>query len=399
MSDPIVEIFLDNTDSSHPHADPEPGRGFSVALLAVFVMAVVVLLLTGGDRLPQVNESPSTTDGLAEGIGTTSIAPVESVEQDQLSADIATSDFSPGDGPLLGREVNFEVWLGGDSRVRRVDLDTGDIERLDVTGFPLFAAGDWVVIFEPSSGFSTIDRRAPGREPTPLDTAEDFAAFAFGPSRLPGFVWAVAVGPDDRGFAWQLISLTTGLPTRTVQTQSAHVTKISFGIEVVLPPVIDVRDDGIYFWSVNGFVRTVVGSLVAFDERRALIDGCALGVSESFCGLSWWDIDQQLPIAVPIPIGIHENNEILGDGSWMLTFTDGATEMDLVELFTSRTFDTQVRIEGRELDVAPDGRWAAISGGQGLRVMNLTSGEVTPIERVRPIGTTSSVVAVRQLFG
>lgn len=319
--------------------------------------------------------------------------PVE-VASPPLPATTSTADpgtvLQPGEidgaGAVLGSPVGLELWVGGDSPVTRLDLDTGNILTLDYRAYPIMATGLYLVLFDARNDvFITIERSDPTARPKRLEADDGFVIDAVAPGLNEGTVWVADRGAPDQ-VEWRLLSLETVSPVQSATTDSIITSRLPYRIEVAVPPIIDVRGDELYVLRFGAFDLWLEGGLVVHDGRRALVETC-----EVECRRAWYDIATGDELAIPPPTDLFEQNELIGD--WIHSKTRDGSEAVLVELVTSRSVDTQERVRGRQFDISPDGRWGAFTGAQRLRITDLSVDESVEMTTVsNRVGTSTSLV-------
>ena len=394
-----VELLVDDAGSpaKEPHAPVGGRRALAVLIGALGLVALGLLWVgPGGD-----DSSPDDTslDGtglantaLADVDGSTTPTPVPSTTTtlESTTTIAPAGGFIEGEGPALQTVVGYELWFGGDSSIRRLDLDTGDMLSLGFSGYPVIGDDDYIVAFDlVRRGYSVIDRADPLAEPRLLQVADGFSIDSIAPSPQPGTAWVVDRSSDR--YDWRLLSLRTGAPLRSTTTESLTTSQIAFGFDLAVGPEIDERDGTLYVLSGTGHEEWVSGAVVVRDSFRALIERC----DGSECRRAWYDLATLEELDLPTPTELLEHTELLGRGSWIHERTTAAETSRLVDITGEVRFDTTEGVPRRGFDVAPDGRWAALTNGQQLRVMDLTTGELTVIRRAtNRVGTSSSVVWV-----
>jgi hypothetical protein len=389
-SDEIILIELDGHSPAPPPASDDPARVAIAALVLALVGAVGLLwLLAPSDdgTQPDTAAVPSSTTAAPSeprDPTTTSITPVP----------LALAEVDVGEeDSLLGPNVPFEVWVGGDTPVRRINLSTGGVLSLDLRAYPVLSIGTQLVLFEQGADrWVTIDRENPLAEPELLwDPVEDFHIDTIAASLTPGTVWLADT--SDAYTTWRLLNLTTGSAIDSAQTQTITTSDLPIGIEFAVAPVLDVRDGIVHRREGGVFVPWVKGEVLVHDAERALVEWC----DDDGCSQTWFGLPDGEPIVVTSTTTMLDESELLGDGGWVHTRTEDSALSKLVAIYTGIEYDTTLRVSARQFNVSPDGRWAVIPGAHLLRILNLVTGEISLISHVsNRIGTSStSVVAYR----
>ncbi|NNC79855.1 MAG: hypothetical protein HKN94_06830 [Acidimicrobiales bacterium] len=369
-------------------ADPERAvdRGsFPLIGLVVALIAVVAVLAVAGPRSnTPTAESATTTLASATTSTTTPVTTTSAATTTQAPAQEGESTLS-GE-PLLGEAVGLTMWSGGDRPLGSLDLDTGQIRQFGVRAFPIFATTAGVLVYDIiEREFVVFDGETESLQPLPDD--ERFRITTVAPAFDPNTLWAADTSTEGR-VEWRLISLQTMAPVRTAQSQSVITSALPFGIELAVGPELDEVDGKVYRLTPGGYEFWADGSIVVRDTTSALIESC----DGEDCTRRWADIrtgrffDELTP-------DLNDRNEMLGGGSWIHSFADDLTVSEFVSRDGTTRYDTGLLVAARRFDISPDGEWAAITGQQLLRMINLRTGEQLRVTEAAPIlGTAATVV-------
>lgn len=368
-----------------PERPVDPRGRLPLIGLVVGLAIVVVVLFALGPRSDQPETGSDSTTSLPTTPSTTVPATTTTAVPSTLGPVVDAEPVEPGE-PVLGGPVGLTLWSGGDRPLGSIDLDTGRIRQFDVRAFPVFAAGRRIVVFDVlEREFGVFDPDTETLDPLPED--EQFRITAVAPTSDPNNVWATNTTTEGQ-VDWRLISLQTMAPVRTTRTETIITSELPFGIELAVGPELDVIDGGIHRLMTGGHEFWVEGSIIVRDTASALIETCADGE----CQRRWADIrtGEFLDIAAP---ELNDRNELLGNGQWIHSFAADLSVSEFVSRDGSSRYDTGLLVSARRFDISPDSNWAAVTGQQLLRMINLRTGEQIRVVEAAPIlGTAATVV-------
>lgn len=368
-----------------PPPDRPPRLTAIVGLVIVLVAGLAALTVAAPSTAPVAVVAPSSTLTTSTITTTTTTAAAALRAETELEVgEIA------GAGPLLGSPSGLEMWVGGDSPVTRIDLDTGNALTLDYRAFPLLHTGVHLVLFDPARDvFIVIDRTDPTAAPTRLSVDDSFVVDTVAPGPAPSTLWLADRTVADR-VAWRLLSLDTLTPVRSASSESIITSRLPYRIEVAIPPVIDARGEELFVLRALDYEYWLDGRLVVHDGERALVETCE---SVGSCRSAWYAIFSGEELPDPVPSDLLELHELLGP--WIHTKTRTGSETLLINSTTGAIVETQQRLRARRFDISPDGRWAAFTGTQRLWMLDLSSGETIELPSVsNRVGSGTSVVLV-----
>jgi hypothetical protein len=369
-------------------ADPErrvdPRGSLPLIGLVVVLGIIVVALFVFGPRGGQAETGSSTSTSPPTTAATTAPATTTLVPS-TLGPVIDAEPVEPG-APVLGEEVGLTMWSGGDRPLGSIELDTGRIRQFEVRAFPVFAAGERIVVFDVlEREFGVFDPDNELLDPLPQD--EQFRITSVAPTPDPDTVWAADASGEGQ-VEWRLISLRTMAPVRTSRTQTIITSELPFGIELAVGPELDIIGGEIHRLTPTGHEFWIDASIVVRDATSALIEQC----NGDQCTRQWADIASGDVLDEPVP-DLDERNEMLGGGGWVHSFAADLTSSEFVSRDGATTYDTGLLVSARRFDISPDGQWAAITGQQLLRMINLRTGEQIRVTEAAPIlGTAATVV-------
>ncbi len=253
-------------------------------------------------------------------------------------------------GSRFGGDTGLSVLMGGESELRRLDLDTGAVTDFDRKGFPVYADDDVLVVSDPSRGTHTV---------VPLDDPEAEglllgtnwmmpAAVSAGPEA--GTVWML--GGDQPTPGWQLVRLADGEVVDQVDASMATL-QFGFGFDGSGGPGVSGSASGGIFELVNGeYQRVAEGRPLAVSDEFVLAENC---VSPTQCPSFWLDRATWGVVDRPIPEADLLGAALSPDGR-LLTYYSG----DGRGVFDVERNEPIALLSGWEtLTVSPDGRFAA----------------------------------------
>ncbi|MDH3679689.1 MAG: hypothetical protein OEV40_07035 [Acidimicrobiia bacterium] len=327
--------------------------------------------------VPRLGAPEDETADTAESDAAVESGSLEAERRDETSTTEEDGDAKAA-GPVLGREVGWSLWYGSSNRLRKIDLDTGEITEYDIRGTPVHADGGWLVLR--GSNFSSLDSvpidDPDGREPVELAGSEN-TGFPLVRGEEPGTAWLLAGSFDDLRI--KLVRLADGEVLSEFES-----TPLFFWLAGGVPLLIATADGGIFERNGTSFQKVADGGLIAAGDDHVLISRCS---SPTACRLEWLDRPSFEPIDRPVPSGSSYFNGWLSPRGRVLAVSDwGAYELFDVE----RGHDVELEIEVFEptaFAVSPDERYLATAQGP-VRIHDLDTGEVIELD----IGFSETVV-------
>ena len=276
----------------------------------------------------------------ANGSAATPTTPIRPVAPD----DQPDYEFVAGDGPLFGQPVGLWLYVGSESGLTRIDLDSGDRTNLAVRGFPRQVTGRWLVITEEFGGWvEAVDLDDPAAAAVQLGLAFQSA---YGPMAVaePGQIWLFNQTTDER-FQWQLIDIAGGDLVETVDAPHP------FTQEVEGSTLMSVAG-GIFERTGNDYRRVLEGVLLAASEQTALVRTCD---GPTTCDLRWFDPVSWTELDLPLPdTEIDRGAELSRNGRLLAFFSGGR-----LHIFDIETGQVQI-VDAEAFALAPDGRFFAV---------------------------------------
>ena len=277
-----------------------------------------------------------------------------------------------GDGqPLLGEETGLYLFIGGESsKLRRIDLDTGEVvEYLDRV-FPSFASDGYLVGTNPDSGRAKVMLID---DPT-VDTGVFLNSGYFYPGSSaalpgpePGQLWVI--GDDFPSPSWRLTRLSDGEVLQEIELATQNF----YGPTLAGPMVAGSPSGGIFDLRDGTYVRVADGTPLAISTRFVLAEDCSSPIDCELRWLSretWQEVDRALPELRP------QWAQLSADGRVLMFYTDRGTELFDVE--RGRTVEG-VGGDPENTAVSPDGRYVFTNTGI-LRIHDLDSDEVFTLD-------------------
>ena len=261
-----------------------------------------------------------------------------------------------GDGqPLLGEESGLYLFIGGESnKLRRVDLDTGEVVEYQEMLIPSFASDGYLVAGDPASGRSRV---LLVEDPT-VDTGVDVASgFYFPGSNAalqgsePGQYWVI--GDDFPNPSWRLIRLSDGEVLDEIELASQNF----YGPTLAGPTVAGSPSGGVFELQEEGYVRVADGSPVAISTNFVLVERCTDPIN---CELEWLSRQTWEGVNRALPVSRPQWAQLSADGRVLMYYTDGGTEIFDVER------EKLVLGLGGDIEtaaVSPNGRYIFTSSG------------------------------------
>lgn len=368
-----------------PERRVDPRGSLPLIGLVAGLTIVVVALFALGPRGSQTESGPAATESAPTTVATT-IPLTTTVDPPSTLGPVVDPEPIERGEPVLGERVGLTMWSGGDRPLGSIELDTGRIRQFDVRAFPVFAVDARIVVFDVlEREFGVFDPDSEVLDPLPQD--EQFRITSVAPTSDPNTVWAADASGDGQ-VEWRLISLQSMAPVRTTRTQTIITSELPFGIELAAGPELDIIDGAIHRLTPNGHEFWIEASIVVRDATSALIEQC----NSDQCVRRWADIPTASVLAEPVP-DLAERNEMLGGGGWIHSFASDLSSSQFVSRDGATTYDTGLLVSARRFDISPDGEWAAITGQQLLRMINLRTGEQIRVTEAAPIlGTAATVV-------
>ncbi len=379
-TDPLIDGL--GAHPRGPKADESSASRLGVlrrVIVGIASILVVMLLLRPGGQPEPVDTSDVSAP-------TTIAAP----PPESVAASLTTHNVDQR-WPL-GEETGLGAWVGGDSPLAFVNLDTGESTVAEIRGYPLFAIGDDVLVADLAGDRHLLfSNTHPESEPRVLETGAEFRVDLVAPSDVDSTVWLAEVGDDE--VRWRLLSTRTMAPVRAASTRTVRTSKLSSQIDLARPPLLDEPTPGSFVSGPGAPTWSFDGHIVALGGSWAIVDRC-----EPTCRRQWLDLtsgrfDDQSPI--PTNLLSDVDNELFAGRRIVHTRADDLLSSAFINTTTGMRLDTSVRTSRRPFDISPDGRWAGITGSRRLWFVDLESGDQKVIgDSGSLVGTGSSVVFV-----
>ncbi len=322
---------------------------------------------------PPTTDAGPTAPSAAEGASTTTAA----------ETDAATSVIAGG-GPLLGEPVGLSLLIGGEQRLRRVDLDTGVVTTYERPGVPLFATGGLVLI----QGSGGLVRAVPLADPD-AETPSLWSQFSPAlprPGMNPGEVWL----PDASGetLVWRLVD--AGSRDVLSEVDSGTAAWWSQPESILDPEVVGSTTGEVFERVDESYERVADGELIAVGRTRVLVRRCE---NPGSCTLHWLDRASWRETADPVPevAARQVTGASISDDGRLLVYAT-ASESHLFDVSRGQGVAEVASWPG-SLSVSPDGRWAALVHIAGrIALYDVERGEVT--EAPVSLASDSQVIIV-----
>jgi len=259
--------------------------------------------------------------------------------------------------------------------------------QIDRRGYPVLATGSSLIFYDTlSREFRSLDRTDPVGSDRSIDAGDDFDIEAIAESALQGALWVADTSGCD--VSWRLLSLTTGAPLRCATTHQLQTMRIADPADLAVGPETDLRDGVV--WRLDGaqHVPWFTGSVIARDTTRALVDNC-----DDECEIEWRDLTTGEQLDRPVPPILPDTSELLGDGTRIYGRSSDIATSIFLNTTTFEEVDTKTRRRTRPFDIDPSGEWAAMTGSQRVLLVELATGEETPVPGgLSLVGASASVV-------
>jgi hypothetical protein len=256
-----------------------------------------------------------------------------------------------GDGPILGRPVDYLLMVGGAQPLRTFDLTTGDLIGIDRIIEPGFVAGNWLIFRDSASDWfwesldgavaaRAFDPAGPGAEVVPDDASS---------------VW-LSWSNDDGGRQWQLIDLESGDVERETSTSTDAKVPGAPCCTFVGPEVIGSRGGGVFALDDDDVHRRVLdGDLIAAGDDRVLVRQCD---DQLRCESVWFEIGTWDRLDLPLPAGEVRSGRFVAGGSLLAgSEPRAALGSGLYEVETGRSLRSLGSTPIHDALVSPDGEW------------------------------------------
>ncbi len=384
----MTDVVVDLETSGQPRS-PESDRPMPVlarAIAALLIGAVVTAIVFSDGNADDTDGTATADSTLPPRTSTTTESPFET-STTSTPAPISSVEFEQ----LLDTPVGFTAWVGGDTRLSVLDIDSGAQTDLEARGYPLLATSTSLIFRDLlAENYAVIDRQNPTVPAIVLD-AGDFEIDLVAESRVENAVWLADVPEtEDAGVEWRLLSLSTGAPLRSSTTVGIETIRMADKVELAYSPVIDEREDEVWRLVGDAHEFWFQGRVIARDLDRVLAERCAPD-----CALAWLSVATGDVLPDPVPEGLHDDNELIGGGTWLYSRSEDFTASALINAETSKAIDTSIRRTTRPFAVDARGRWAVMTGSQRVWLLDLETGEQTPIPGSRRlVGVSSTVVLV-----
>ncbi len=379
--DATVELLIGGSTSLDPDADSDSGSGSSpgpspstrlpVPVLVGGLVAVVALLAI----LARPGPSESADDDASP--PTTARPPTTPPPTTSPPTTPFPLSFN---GPVLGEDTGLTLFLGGDTPLTAVDLDSGDVTRYGLTAHPILATGGELVLYQEDAGIvGWVPLDDPGQQA--LTWKQGRVAAGSG----PGLVWVLDPTNDEPhpagvevGFGrWELFETASsrrvfrmpGDLYPDIERFIEATPLVGGSFEAFRPgPWFTTRRDGVYRAIEDGYTRVSGGRVLAVDEEAILIEQCTV---DGFCDLAWVGVETGELFDRILPEVRPRVARLVAGGAWLHSVGWGGTS-ELLELATGRRIE-QDWAEARPT-ISPDGSWLAHWSDSTLLLSDLRGG-------------------------
>lgn len=333
----------DHDDDAADHtADRTTGRGHRVrtivAILALVITAALVLRIAQGPDETPVALLPTPTP-----------QPVLDDDARFLQAIIA-DDVEIVSSEVVGIDVptRLHLFYGGDEPITWLDLATGDVDTSGIRVEPLVQSGDHLVL-------ASADHRLVGWLPlTALgEMPQGWTASRIAPTAQADHSWFFHLDTNE----WVNMNLGTGriVERRVAQGQTTSAVQPWHDLSLISGPDLISTADGVYAWTIEGYLRVNSGRVLASTDTHVLLERC--DPPDAPCTMAWFDRSTWDQVEWPTPSEPVRSIEVAGGGRWLQATDRDNTGIELIELATSRRlrFDPKVTT----VTVSDDGRLVA----------------------------------------
>ncbi len=380
--DATVELLVGEASAKTSASGSAPGSGSRPASAAmigglVVVVALLALLARPGTPDAQGDEAgPSTT--------TPSTAPASIPST--TTAVTTPSTTAPGsiplayDGPVLGEDTGLTLFLGGDTPLTAIDLDSGAVTRYGVTAHPILVTGADLVLYEEDAAIvGWVPLQDPGQQA--LSWKRGKVAEGSG----PGLLWVLNPATDEPhpagvevGYGrWELFETATsrrvfrmpGDLYPDIERFIEATPMVGGPFEAFRPgPWFTTRRDGVYRAVEDGYTRVAGGRVLAIDDEAILVEQCTV---DGFCDLAWVGVETGELFDRILPEVRPRVARLVAGGTWLHSIGWAGTS-ELLELATGRRIEQDW--EEARPTISPDGSWLAHWSDTTLVLSDLRDG-------------------------
>jgi len=349
-------------------------------LVAAGVMLAAIALWgigrsDSGSTGPDEAARPSATTDRPE-VPSSTTADTTSTDDPAAEAETVLT-YDPATGaPVLGHPVGWSLMVGQtfDRGLERIDLDSGQSTRYQVSGGPVAVLDGLLVLQAPGEGGGLQLRSVPLGDPA-ADGTELVAGSSLGPDRWPvfpggdGALWVFAATREST--TWRLVRVSDGRLIDEVPAPTAfQVAPLPGGG----PDVATSPSGGLYRRDGSGYRLVHPGRPIVVSRGVALVVSCSLPGS---CVTQWVDVDRGEPVGRPLPPD-DDDIDWFGApdaaGRFLVGWRSGAApvgggvvlydtgRLRLVEVGTSFTTDG--------VAATPDGRYLAVGIDDQIRIFD-----------------------------
>lgn len=336
--------------------------------LVVVVALLALLARPGPSEEPEDEAAPSTTATTTAPASTTTLPATPPPTVPVL------------DAPVLEEPVGLTLFLGGDTPLTALDLDSGQVTRYGVTAHPVLVTGEDLVLYEEDAGIvGWVPLRDPGQQ------ALSWKRGRVAEGSEPGLLWVLDPEVDEPhpagsevGFGrWELFETASnrrvlrmpGDLYPDIERFIEATPMVGGPIEAFRPgPWFSTRRDGVYRAIEDGYTRVAGGRVLVVDDDAFLIEQCTV---DGFCDLAWVGVETGELVDRVLPEVRPRVARLMAGGAWLHSVGWAGTS-ELLELATGR------RIEHDWLanrpTISPQGNWLAHWSDTTLVLSDLRDG-------------------------
>lgn len=365
-----VELLVGDSSAPPPPAGSS-SRPAAVTMIGGLVAVVALLALLARPGTPDAEDDEAAPPSTTEPTVTPPTTPPST----------APDPFPLAfDGPVLEEETGLTLFLGGDTPLTAIDLDSGDVTRYGVTAHPILVTGDDLVLYEEDAAIvGWVPLRDPGQQ------ALSWKRGRVAAGSEPGRLWVLDPAADEPhpagvevGFGrWELFETATsrrvlrmpGDLYPDIERFIEATPMVGGPFEAFRPgPWFSTRRDGVYRAIEDGYTRVAGGRVLAVDDDAILIEQCTV---DGFCDLGWVGVETGELFDRFLPEVRPRVARLVAGGAWLHSVGWAGTS-ELLELATGR------RIEHDWLanrpTISPDGHWLAHWSDTTLVLSDLRDG-------------------------
>lgn len=352
---------------------PQAPRRGPIALLGLAVVALALLLIgTGRGSTPEAAPSeptPATSDAPPPSIRIREVAPIRAPS-----------------GPVFDREVGLVVVVGGlDHELHLIDLDTGEVSALELSGLPALVEDGFVVV-QDRQGDWTMVELATGAV-APVAVAPDVDRFdAAVPAEGEGVWFRHATVEDDEarvtGRVWTRVLPRSGAVVEQVTLPLGARVVSDLGGRPLRGPEIIGSDAGQVFALTDGgsFDHLLDGHLVAAGDDLLLVARC----TPTLCTHQWLDrspLEVRSDLVPPeVPLGgavVRDDGVLVAETpTWL------GSAVKVVDIPTNQAIATGSPSGLLRTWVSPSGRFVAVPGFNALLITDIEGNRTATIDRL-----------------